>query len=97
MRLIRPNQSDTVITPRCESKEVRKEVILGYINEYHYISSEPIDQIATTQPDDLYDVTFNIEKFDDGDKSLNNVSGQELMAMDEIIVNVSTATICTLL
>ena len=97
MRLIRPNQSDTAITPRCVSKEVRKEVILDYINEYHYISSEPIDQIATTQPDDLYDVTFNIEKFDDGDKSLNNVSEQELMAMDEIIVNASTATICTLL
>ena len=97
MRLIRPNQSDTVITPRCESKEVRKEAILGCINEYHNVSSEPIDQIATTQPDDLYDVTFNIENFDDGDKSLNNVSEQELMTMDEIIVNVSTATICTLL
>ena len=68
MRLIRPNQSDTVITPRCESKKVRKEVMLGYINEYHYVSSEPMKQIATTPPDDLYDVTFIIEKFDDGDK-----------------------------
>ena len=68
MRLIRPNQSDTLITPRCESKKVRKEVILGYINGYHYVSSEPINQIATTPPGDLYDVTFIIENFDDGDK-----------------------------
>ena len=90
MRLIRPNESDTVITPRCESKRVRKEVILGYINEYHYVSSEPMNQIATTPPDD---VTFII----DGDKSLHNLSEQELRAMDEIIVNVSTATICALL
>ena len=94
MLLIRSNQSDTVITPRCESKRVRKEVILGYINEYHYVSSEPMNQIATTPPDDL---TFIIEKFDDGDKSLHNLSEQELSAMDEIIVNVSTATICALL
>ena len=68
MRLIRRNQSDAVTTPRGESKEVRKEVILGYINEYHYVSSETMNQIATTPPDDLYDVAFIIEKFDDGDK-----------------------------
>ena len=42
---------------------------------------------------DLYEV----EKFDDGNRSLHNLSGQELRAMDEIIVNVSTATICVLL
>ena len=68
MCLSRPNQSDTVITPRCGSKKVRKEVILGYINGYHYVSSEPMNQIATTQPGDLYDVIFIIEKFADGDK-----------------------------
>ena len=30
-------------------------------------------------PDDLYNVAPNIAKFDDGEKSLHNLSGQELM------------------
>ena len=96
VHLIRANEDDTIITSRCmSSARPQRVVVLGYVNNFHYVSSE--GQAHSTTYTNLHNVTYEIESSDDGDRSMLNISDHHLRAMDEIIVNTSSATISCML